>query len=108
MQRNMKKGEELFIPGRIEEAEPLFLKLLEEAPDSPEILNNLEVIHHSQGKTKEAEAYFLKAIQADPMIGMPPSIFLLFIRHRNGSKKRPPCSRRYWRQMKARIFTIKG
>jgi tetratricopeptide (TPR) repeat protein len=55
-------AEALFAEGRVEEARGLFLGLLETDPSSTEVLNNLGVISHAQGKTQEAEQYFARAL----------------------------------------------
>ncbi|MGM0540664.1 MAG: GSCFA domain-containing protein, partial [Thermodesulfobacteriota bacterium] len=65
MQEEIKKSEELFLNNRFEEAEALFLKLLEKAPDNAEIMNNLGVLCHSTDRASEAEAYFKRAIESD-------------------------------------------
>lgn len=62
MQTKLKEGERLFTEGKIKEAERCFLAFWEENPDNVEVLNNLGVIHHTQGNLQEAEQYFLKAL----------------------------------------------
>ncbi len=55
-------AEALFAEGKIEEAESLLLGLLESDPSLAEVLNNLGVISHVQGRTQEAEDYFTRAL----------------------------------------------
>jgi len=66
LKREIKRGEDLFAQGEIEKAEKLFLKLLKEAPQNAEILNNLGVICHTLGRFPDGIGYFRDALEADP------------------------------------------
>ena len=59
---NLQRGEALFIEGLLDEAETIFQDILRFKPDHCEALNNLGVISHSRGDTKEAERYFAAAL----------------------------------------------
>jgi glycosyltransferase involved in cell wall biosynthesis len=61
----IEQGETLFLEGRFQESRDCFLALLEETPVNAEILNNLGAVCHSEGKTDEAEEYFLRAVSTD-------------------------------------------
>ena len=65
VKNRIKEGEELFSEGKIEEAERLFLGLLDGEPNNCDILNNIGVIYHTQGKVNFAEDYFLKALTVE-------------------------------------------
>ncbi|MFH1673054.1 MAG: tetratricopeptide repeat protein [Pseudomonadota bacterium] len=58
----IKKAEELFEAGRIDEAEDIFSLVLQHQPENYEILNNLGVIHYTRGNVEEAEAYLVKVL----------------------------------------------
>lgn len=60
----IKEGEGLFSPGKVDAAEQSVLDLLQNDPENPAILHNLGVIQHAKGNLKEAEDYFLKAVEA--------------------------------------------
>lgn len=62
---NLKKGEELFQDGLLDEAEAVFSDILRFKPDHYEALNNLGVIHCSRGALEEAERCFLKALSLE-------------------------------------------
>ena len=63
IENQLKKGEALFSEGKIEEAERLFLGLLDGEPNNCEILNNIGVIYHIKGNVNFAEDYFLKVLK---------------------------------------------
>lgn len=65
MEKTLLEGEKLFIEGRIEEAEQIFFTLLDQDPVNPQILNNLGVIHCTNKAFNQAEACFIKALEAD-------------------------------------------
>jgi tetratricopeptide (TPR) repeat protein len=65
IEMQLKKGEALFSEGKIDEAEALFLSLLENEPDNSHILNNIGVIYHLKGSLNLAEDYLLKALRVD-------------------------------------------
>jgi glycosyltransferase involved in cell wall biosynthesis len=65
MEKTLWQGEKLFVEGRIEEAEQIFLTLLDQDPVNPQILNNLGVIHCTNKAFDQAETCFIKALEAD-------------------------------------------
>ncbi len=65
MEKTLLQGEKLFIEGKIEEAEQIFLTLLDQDPVNPQILNNLGVIHCANEAFDQAETCFIKALEAD-------------------------------------------
>ena len=62
----LREGEALFSQGKIEAAENHFRSLLKQAPEDPDILNNLGVISHAKGNIEEAIDHFTKSLQIDP------------------------------------------
>lgn len=66
MENQLKIGENLFTEGKIEDAENIFLNLLDKEPNNSDILNNLGVLHHSSGRLEEAELFFSRSLKADP------------------------------------------
>jgi len=62
---NLKKCEELFGSGRLDEAEECLKAVLKHEPDNPEILNNLGVLSFYTKHYNEAEKYLKKALQHD-------------------------------------------
>jgi len=64
MMTTIKESEDLFSQGKVDAAEQSFLDLLKNDSENPEILNNLGVIQHTKDNLKEAEDYFLKAVEA--------------------------------------------
>ncbi len=65
MEKTLWQGEKLFVEGRIEEAEQIFLTLLDQDPVNPQVLNNLGVIHCTNKAFDQAETCFIKALEAD-------------------------------------------
>ena len=57
-------GEELFRQGKIEEAKQCFLEELAACPRNPDALNDLGVIMITQKQKRQAEAFFLRAVEA--------------------------------------------
>ncbi len=66
MEAKLHTGEQLFSEGQVEAAKHVFLEILEEDPNNPEILNNMGVIEYSQENVQEAVDYFLKALLIEP------------------------------------------
>ena len=66
METKLHTGEQLFSEGQVEAAKHVFLEILEEDPNNPEILNNMGVIEYSQENVQEAVDYFLKALLIEP------------------------------------------
>ena len=64
IEKELERGEALFAEGRIEEARTCFLSILETVPEQARALNNLGVVRLTQGETREAEAYWRRAILA--------------------------------------------
>jgi len=62
----IKKAEELFQEGHVDEAEDIFNCVLQDQPENHEILNNLGVIHFTRGDVEEAEACLLKGLAVKP------------------------------------------
>ncbi len=61
-QKEIEKGEALFSSGRIDEAQALFEFVIQNQPDNLEALNNIGVIQHAKGNSREAEKHFQKAL----------------------------------------------
>jgi glycosyltransferase involved in cell wall biosynthesis/SAM-dependent methyltransferase len=66
MEKEIKRGEELFAQGKVEEAEALFLGLLREEPNNADILNDLGVLYHAMRRSQEAETCFTRVLEAEP------------------------------------------
>jgi len=62
----IKRAEELFQAGHVDEAERIFNVVLQHDPGNHEILNNLGVIHFTRGNVEEAEACLLKGLAVKP------------------------------------------
>lgn len=62
---NLKRGEDLFQNGLLDEAERVFCDILRFNPDQYEALNNLGVISYSRGEIEKAERFFLKALSLE-------------------------------------------
>ncbi len=58
IKHQLREGEALFSKGNIEEAEKLFLDLLENDPDNKEAYNNLGVISFQNRELEKAINYF--------------------------------------------------
>lgn len=62
----LKQGELLFSQGKTDEAEEIFLRVIEHEPDNKEAHNNLGVVAFSRGDAEGAVIYFKKAVDSDP------------------------------------------
>jgi tetratricopeptide (TPR) repeat protein len=65
MEDVLKKGEELFRQGSLEEARSCFLEIPEDNPFYPTACNNLGVIAYQQGRIEEAVLFFSRALASD-------------------------------------------
>jgi glycosyltransferase involved in cell wall biosynthesis len=63
----IREGEALFSQGKIEEAEKLFLDILNQDPNNKEAYNNLGVLAFERRDLKKARSYFLKALKIDSL-----------------------------------------
>lgn len=65
-QPTIEHGEALFSSGRIDAAKACFLSILSDNPSDPYALNDLAVIHLTEGDPEGAEACFQRALAARP------------------------------------------
>jgi len=72
---------DLIDEGRLDEAEQVCKRLLEEFPDQPDGLKRTAAVHEARGQRKEAAAYYRKAaafhLEADPEHGHEPAAHYL-------------------------------
>ena len=68
---------DLIDEGRLDEAEEVCKRLLEEFPDQPDGLKRTAAVHEARGQRKEAAAYYRKAaafhLELDPQRGHEPA-----------------------------------
>ncbi len=67
IENQLKEGEALFSEGKIEEAEKLFLVILESDQDNKEAYNNLGVISFQNREIEKAINYFDNSLRLDPL-----------------------------------------
>lgn len=65
MENELRKGEELFIDGRIDDAEDQFLSIVKIDSSSKEAYNNLGVIAFQKNDIKRAIDYFTRSLEID-------------------------------------------
>lgn len=65
IENQLKEGEAYFSEGNIEEAEKLFLSIIENNPDNKEAYNNLGVISFQNREIEKAINYFDKSLKLD-------------------------------------------
>lgn len=61
------EGEELCNAGKYEEAEKVFLSIVEEDPENNAAFNNLGVLAFKKGNTKDAINYFTRSLGINPL-----------------------------------------
>ncbi len=66
IEEQTKQAENWFEQGRVAEAKRLLEKLLREAPDNVNVLNNLGVIAYHEGQFDTAISYFHRCLEIDP------------------------------------------